>query len=392
MDKETLEQRIKWLDDERRKDKAIISELQDRLVELEGKLDTTDKKYLEIDSGLTRLRTSVARVDDFESGLSDTRMEWKKEVKEQEKVIKSWIQDAKKDLLAHIQGVEATQKTQIEEFKLVKELEKKMRTREEEETRFNALLREMEKEINDAKKDFDYIQRESRKSIEERQKELKKVTDLQSEQTAIRKRVDEMRGLLDLVKGDFQKMKNRIQELETARRELKIDQDAFLEVANLQKTERENVWKKWMIRFDNIEKQALDLDEEMTKLDSTHRSVKRMQDELKDLSELLDRRVNEITEMQRLSNDKFQAEWMTFTADDQKRWKNYTLAQKEQSQLFERQYKEDEDRITALEDSLQDLDDQYSQISKYTDNQLQAMLSLVRDWAGEFEQIMDGFR
>jgi len=392
MDNEQLEKRIKWLDDERRKDKAIITELQDRLLELESKLGTTDKKNLEIDSDITRMRTSITKVDDFEVSLSDFRLERKKEAKDREKQIKSWINDAKKDLRARIQGIETTQKKQIEDFKRVKELEKNMRTREEEETRFNASLREMEKSYGEVQKEYKDYQRVSRVAGEERQKEVKKVADLQGEQTAMRKRVDEMRGLLDLVKGDNQKIKNRVQELESIRRELKNEHDTFLEEANLQKTKWETTWKNWMIRFDSIEKQAQDLDEEMTKLDSTHRGVKRMQDELKDLSSLLDRRVNEITEMQRLTDEKFRAEWNTFKADDQKRWTNNSLTQKEQSKLITRQYKEDENRLTILEDGFQDIEDQLRQISKYSENQLHTLLSLMREWAGEFEQIMDGFR
>jgi wobble nucleotide-excising tRNase len=160
----------------------------------------------------------------------------------------------------------------------------------------------------------------------------------------------------------------------------------------LKLTERETTWKNWMTRFEGIEIQAQDLDEQMTKLDTTHRGIKRMQDELKDLSSLLDRRVNEITEMQRLADEKFRAEWTTFTADDQKRWTNYTLSQKEQTKLLERQYKEGEDRISVLEDGLQDIEDQMVLVSKYTETQLQGLLGLMREWAGDFEQIMDGFR
>ena len=181
---------------------------------------------------------------------------------------------------------------------------------------------------------------------------------MQAEQSALRKRVDEVRGLLDLVNSDYQKIKSRIQEVESTRRDLKKEQETFLEQANLRLTERETTWKNWMTRFESIEKQAQDLDEQMTKLDTTHRGIKRMQDELKDLSSLLDRRVNEITEMQRLADEKFRAEWTTFTADDQKRWTNYTLSQKEQSKLLERQYKEGEDRISVLEDGMQDIEDQ----------------------------------
>ncbi len=392
MDNEQLEKRIKWLDDERRKDKGIISELEGRLLDLEEKLAASDKKNIVIDSDIIRLRTSMAKVDGFESSLADFRLNRKKDFKDLEKLVKSWITDAKRDLRTRIQGIETTQKKQIEDFKRVKALEKEMKTRIEEDARFNASLREIESGFSDVQKDYKEYQRYSKTAKTERQKEVKRVADLRGEQTALRKRTDEMRGMLDLVNSDYQKIKNRLQEFESIRRDLKSVQDAFLEEANLQNTERENTWKNWMTRFDNIEKQAQDLDEQMTKLDCTHRGVKRMQDERKDLSSLLDRRVNEITEMQRLTDEKFRAEWTTFTADDQKRWTNYTLAQKEQNKLLEHQYKEDEERISLLEDGLQDIEDQLSQISKYSENQLQSLLGLMREWAGEFEQIMDGFR
>ena len=392
MENEQLEKRIKWLDDERRKDKAIISELGDRLEELEAKLDTASRKQTEFDSDITRLRTSITRVDDFDNGLADFRLERKKELKDFEKLTKSWINDAKKNLRAQIQGIETGQKSLVEDYKQVKDLDKKMTTRIEEETRFNAVLREMEKDVGDIDQQYKEYIRYSRSAKEERLKEVKRITDLQGEQTALRKRVDEMRGLMDLVNSDNQKIKNRIQELESIRRDLKKEQDSFLESAVLQNTERESIWKNWMTRFDSIEKQALDLDEQMTKLDSTHRGAKRMQDELKDLSTLLDRRVNEITEMQRLADERFRQEWGTFTADDQKRWTNYTLSQKEQSKILEREYKEGGERISVLEDGMQEIEDQLGQLSSYSEAQLQGLLGLIREWAGEFEQIMDGFR
>ena len=392
MDNEQLEKRIKWLDDERRKDKTIISELENRLLKLEDKLNAVDMKTREYDSDLTRLRTSVTRVDDFEADLGVFRVDRKKDIKEQEKLAKSWIADAKKDLRAQLRGLETQQKKLLEETKRIKILEKDMKTRVDEENRFNASLREMENSFDDIHKDYKDYQRDSKTFKQDRQKEIKRVADIQAEQSALRKRVDEVRGLMDLVNSDYQKIKSRIQELESTRRDLKKEQEKFLEGANLKLTERETTWKNWMTRFEGIEIQAQDLDEQMTKLDTTHRGIKRMQDELKDLSSLLDRRVNEITEMQRLADEKFRAEWTTFTADDQKRWTNYTLSQKEQTKLLERQYKEGEDRISVLEDGMQDIEDQMAQISKYTENQLQGLLSLMRDWAGDFEQIIDGFR
>ena len=392
MENEKLEKRIKWLDDERRKDKSIIAELEDRLLKLEEKLDAAEKKQKEFDSDMTRVRTAIIKVDDFENGLSDFKLERKKYFKDFEKEIKSWIDDAKKMLKSQIEGVETQQKKFLDDFKLVKALDKEMKTRIEEETRITTSLREMESNFGDIQRDYKEYQREARSTKEERQKEAKRIADIQGEGTALRKRVDELRGLVDLVNSDYQKIKNRIQELESIRRELKKEQDSFLKEAVLQNAEREAIWKNWMTRFDTVEKQAQDLDEQMAKLDSTHRGVKRMQDELKELSTLLDRRVNEITEMQRLADERFRAEWATFTADDQKRWTNYTLEQKEQAKLLERHYKDGADRLSVLEDSLQDIDDQMGQLSSYSEAQLQGLLSMIRDWAAEFEGIMDGFR
>ena len=392
MENDQLEKRLQWLDDERRKDKTLLSNLENRLLELEGKQDSLQKKGLELDSDLTRLRTAVTKVDDFEAELGSLRVDRKKELKDQEKLFKGWIADAKKLLTAQINSLETQQKKVLEDFKRVKDLEKEMGTRIEEETRLSKSLRDLDKSFSDVLKGFKEVEQAGKTIKVERQKDIKRSADIQGEISAARKRMDEMRGFIDLVKNDYQKIKSRVQELEASRRELKKEQEDFLEEGALRQTEMEATWKSWMTRFNSIEKQSKDLDDQMTKLDTTHRDVKRMQEKLADLSALLDRRVKEITEIQRLADEKFRAEWNTFIADDQKRWTNYTISQKEQSKLGERQVQEGEARISVLEDSLQEIEDQLTQISTYSESQLQSLLDLMREWAGELEQIMDGFR
>jgi chromosome segregation ATPase len=392
MENDQLEKRLQWLDDERRKDKTLLSNLENRLLKIEGKQDSLSKKNQELDSDLTRLRTSVTKVDDFEAELGSFRADHKKEIKDQEKVIKGWITDAKKLLAAQINSVETQQKKILEDFKRVKNLEKEMGIRIEEESHINKSLRDLEKSFSDVQKGFKEMEQAAKTIKVERQKDIKRSADIQGEISAARKRMDEMRGFMDLVKNDYQKIKSRVQELEASRRELKKEQEDFLEEGALRKTEMEATWKSWLTRFESVEKQSKDLDNQMTKLDTTHRDVKRMQEKLADLSALLDRRVNEITEIQRLADEKFRAEWNTFIADDQKRWTNYTISQKEQSKLRERHVQEGEVRISVLEDSLQEIEDQLTQISNYSESQLQSLLALMREWAGDLEQIMDGFR
>jgi hypothetical protein len=53
---------------------------------------------------------------------------------------------------------------------------------------------------------------------------------------------------------------------------------------------------------------------------------------LDDINIRFDRRINELTEMHRLTEERFRQEWISFKTDDQKRWTNYLLTQEEQQQ------------------------------------------------------------
>jgi hypothetical protein len=109
------------------------------------------------------------------------------------------------------------------------------------------------------------------------------------------------------------------------------------------------VWKDWETRFGIVEKQATEVETQLQKLEITHRDAKRSQQVLEDLTQKVERRINEITEIQRLSEDRIRQDWVTFKADDQKRWTNYTLTQEEHRNEINRQGEKQTERITQLE-------------------------------------------
>ena len=392
MENDQLLNRIEWLDEELRKQKNLKSELKERMVAFEGKLDASEKNQKELDSEVTRLRTIISRVDDFDDDLSKFRVEQSKSDKEFEKDVKSWIQEAKKVLRTQIQGMEGKLQDINRLGDEVEGIQKEIQVRKEEEERFNNQIREIKKNLAEVKRNTEEQQRHYDLVMQEREKERKRLVDLQGEITSIRKRVDEQSGSINLVKTDLMKFNSRVDDLEQLRRELRKEQASFLEQQSLRAAERENTWKKWQNQIESLEKMKAELDERIQKLDSTRRGVKQTQEVIEDLSERVDRRVHEITEMQRLSEERFQQEWKMFKADDQKRWTNYTLNQQEQRAEIKRQTKELSGQVTALEDSAQVSQDQIQQISAQSEKQLQGLLALVRDWVEEYQQVLDSIR
>lgn len=389
MDNDQILKKIEWLDEERRKDKERIKDLEKNILALEGKLDGAEKGVSKLDGDLTRIRTSIARVDDFEDSLADFHVKVKKDRNEIESDLKSWIEDAKKVLRTQIQGVESQMKTIQGDLKQLKNLEKEMETRIKEDARIDQKQTEMDRTIKEIERETAELLRQAKLANEARQKELKQLSDIKGEHTALRKRMDEQSGKLDLVNADYQKIQNRLEGLEGLRRELRKDQEAFMEETALRFAERDNTWKSWESRFDKVESQSEALEEKISQIDATHREVKRMQKEISGISELLDRRVNEITEMQRLAEERFRNEWSIFTADDQKRWTNYTLSQKEQYKDLERLLTKTDNRLEPLEDSYQEVQDHVNQLTRVTESNIQALLDLVRDWAVEYERMVE---
>ncbi|MEA2008275.1 MAG: hypothetical protein U9O54_04070 [Chloroflexota bacterium] len=392
MELEQLEKRIEWLDAEHRKDKHRIAELEDKLLSLDGKLNAAQKKNIELDGEVTRIRTTIARVDDFDEALASIRVDSSRTVKELEKQTKNWIADAKTLLRSQMQGTDASVLELRSELTPISNLEKQMAARIDEEHRLSGIVSEIKKNVADVQSDTEEQLRQYRLAKEERQKESKRLTDLNGEVISIRKYLDEQRGRMDLVEVDSKNVKVRLEELANQRRELLQEQEKFIEKQSLQSAERERIWKTWQTRFEIVEKQAADIDVQLQSLDTTHRSIKHMQEDVSELSAQVERRVNEIIEMQRLAEERSRQEWNTFKADDQKRWMNYTLSQKEQRAEADRHVNRLGERITILEDSIQEAQDQVRQVSAQIEKQLQSLLTLSRDWVSEYEQVMDGMR
>lgn len=60
-----------------------------------------------------------------------------------------------------------------------------------------------------------------------------------------------------------------------------------------------------------------------------YREMKKIVDDFERIGDRLERRINEVAEMQRLSEERFRQEWNDWSSEDQKRWKQFTLSNDE---------------------------------------------------------------
>jgi len=223
---------------------------------------------------------------------------------------------------------------------------------------------------------------------ETRKNDLKHITDIQGELTAIRKRVDENRDKYTMTADSVRNVENRFAELLASEQERKQAQKVFLEQQSVAQLDRDRAWKEWKEQAEAFQKESANLDTQIQRLDEALRGAKKAQDTYVELNTKLERRINEVTEMQRLAEDRLRQEWISFKVDDQKRWTGYSLSNEESFRDIRKELQKTEERIAPLNDATQVLQDQMHQVTDATEKELQEIMNVVHEWMTSYQRIM----
>lgn len=387
MEFEQIVKRLEWLDDEHRKDKAALSMLEERIAALDGSISTLTKQLKDLNKKVSEIGPVNARLSQYDELLSKERADMHQAIDNLEKK----HQRREKDMLKRYQeGLEEINKSlpKLDQSKDIAELKKLIKQRADEDIKLNVAITEIKPKIDEAVRKSEDVGSSYKVLEENRRQDIKRVADLQGEITSVRKRVDEFRQKTELQQDTVRNIENRFTELIVSETERKKAQAAFIEQQSLAQIDREKIYKDWLEKVETFKKQTETLDAQTQALDETLRAAKRAQETYIELNQKLERRINEITEMQRLGEERLRQEWVTFKAEDQKRWTGYTLSSEENMRDIRKTVDRYEERITAIDDTSQTLQDLMHQTTDATEQQLQELMNVFHQWLTAYERIM----
>jgi chromosome segregation ATPase len=386
MEIEQIIKQIDWLDGEQRKDKSRLGSLEERLAATETNIPPLVHQIKDLGSEVTRLAALITRMDQYDENLMQLRIETRQYFEELERQARKQQEEGEKIRRIELRTLETGLVELRKELDQIPEIKRTLKVRSEEESRLSRLIDEVRTKIESMRRSEDEYTRTYRLLEDGRRQDTKRLTDLSGEVTALHKRFDEQRGRIELNTTSIRKTETRLNEISVLETERRDAQQNFLESQALYQADRERQWKEWQIRFEIIEGQTKDIEGSLQALDSTNRAIKVTQQTVDELVEKVERRINEITEIQRLAEERFRQEWVTFRADDQKRWVNYTLTLEEQRNESSRYNERITEQMTNMGDELKVLQDLIQQITEGTEKRLQSLLVLTHDWVSNFER------
>lgn len=372
--------RLEWLDAERRKDKDAIFLLQEQITQLKSENLALKSDIKELQKEVSVYPSVFPRLDHLDSTIAQNRGELQIMIEENNKA--HTLKEAELD--ANRQNVQESLSRAILEIRKqiepIGDIKKAVQARMDDIFTINRNVEELSHRIEKVALERDDFLRFQKTNEESRKQDIKRLGDMQTELNAYRKRNEEMKTKVDLAADSIKRMETRINDVLSGESERKQQWLAFQEKINVADVNREKEWAEWKESFAEVVERASSLEGQVQTLDATKRSIKRSQDILDEASARFDRRTNELTEMQRLTEEKFHQEWANFKSEDQKRWMNYTLGQDEIQSEYKRSVEMIMERLNKLEDTAVTTYDEAAQQNEIRTAQLQELYSLLRSW------------
>jgi len=388
MDFEQIVKRLQWLDEEHRKDKAAIIALEERIASFEGNIETVKQQIKPLDNQIAKALTSNARIDQFEVLVTKQREDLRKMIDELDKKFQKREQEITTQHHKDIEPFHNEIAELRQELTQIPPLQRDIKARVAEEERLRQEIKTLKPPIDEAMRAIEDVARAQRPYEENRKQDIKRVADLQGELVSLRARIDDVRSRSDLSADTFKVLDSRINEVILSEGERRAAQHAFIEKQSVAQIDREHFYREWQEKYSEFHKQMKILDTQTAALEETLRAAKKAQETYHELNTKLERRISEVTEMQRLAEERLRQEWVTFKADDQKRWTGYTLSQDEGSKDVRRVIQKIEERIDPVYDSIQTIQDRLQQTTEATEQQLQELMNVAHEWLSAYERIM----
>lgn len=349
MDINQIASMIEWLDEERRRDKALIATLEERLAQQTDTLDAMQRRVNSVESDQIMIKQESMPATKEQDIIENMRQE-----------AEQMLENAEARRLTAEREAERRIELQRENFqRAIREVSDKAERLERqlanisdlqtEGDRLTNAMRLLNQEIDDLSKKLEGPDRRLTFLEEQRRSDTRRLAEIETELPEYKKSVDGIQPKMALLEELAVRNERRIQDFNNIDRERREQIQQFIDQQQLLVQQRDQQLLELTKRFSVHDEELQKNIERFEVWAQAYREMKRIIDDFNRIGDRLERRISEASEMQRLSEERFREEWNDWRDDDQKRWKQLTLSSDEVWRNHDREFEIFIKRIDEVE-------------------------------------------
>lgn len=310
-------QTIKWLDEERRRDKASIAALQEQAQGQEQQLAQQAAQIQELQTALAGIRGVLSQVTGFGQLVSQYRDDLVLQVDQREETRRK--EQAESDRLRRMEYEALTVNlNRLEkEMRLLPQHEEELNAIRAENQRLSEALQRVDVSVADLNKRSDDRMQAVTYLEEQRRADNRRISGLEQDTIELHKRLEVLNKKLPLLEDTFRKQTTRVEEAiqETKKLEKPIEE---LRISDFQ---REQKMKQYLDQGEQVAREMERIRAQTQGFLEQQQLVRRALERMELFQARLEKRQNEVAEMQRVAEGRLKRQWEEWQDEQDKQRK-----------------------------------------------------------------------
>ena len=346
---------IEWLDEERRRDKALIATLEERLATQTDSIDAMQRRVNTVESDQVVIKQEAMPAAKEHDIIDHMRQEAEQMLENAEARRLTAEREAERRLELQRENFQRALREVSDKAERLERQLANISDLQTEGDRLTNAMRLLNQEIDDLSKKLEGPDRRLAFLEEQRRSDARRLAEIETELPEYKKSVDSIQPKLALIEELAVRNERRIQDFNNIDRERREQIQQFIDQQQLMVQQRDlqlqELTKRFSIHDEELQKNI----ERFEVWAQAYREMKRIIDDFNRIGDRLERRISEASEMQRLSEERFRDEWNDWREDDQKRWKQLTLSSDEVWRNHDKEFDVYTKRIDDVEQSVPSL-------------------------------------
>jgi hypothetical protein len=387
METKQTSQMVTWLDEERRKDKALISKLEERAISQSAIIEDQARRIQKVEAELASVRNTVLPQSVIDEAINRIRAEVAAAVEQ----VNGRRETSEGELKRQRDTDREMTMRAIEEMRqeFVTRLERELSVRRQEEERLSRIATELQSYAGNLSKGLEEFERSLTFLEEQRRQDSRRLSDMSGEVVELAKRTEGGKQKIDLLEDLSRRNERSIAQVNSELTESKQQRLAWQEQEGLAAQQREQMMAEMVRRIEAFNETMDAHAKQVAGWADMHRTMKKQIEDFDRIADRSDRRLNEVAEVQRLSEERFRQEWEEWLQDDQKRWRQFTLTNEEARREMQRAMDEIQSQMAKQAELMQTFTEYIKRLRNNQQEMSKGIASLTQTLSETFQDSMN---
>lgn len=348
MDINQISNLVQYYDEERRKDRVLLVQMQERVESLLRENEARSRYAQGLETSITELKSRVARADGWQTAIETARAEFKQNVARAEESFKRVDTDAQRVRQVELESVTRQIAELKREIKPYARYADDFEGRKQEDARLSELIGKLQVQAIDLDRRLDQPGAAISYLEEQRRQDAKRIVQVEDQLPDLRRKIDALPPQLLLLDEGIRKKQLEIEE---AGKMLEA-QSQLMENQRVSDIRRERQFAEYVSVVEQLKVRADDISTQTTGFIQMREDVRRVLNEFPEFERRMEARINELFEIQRDAEERTKRQTESFKDRIDKDWLDFATSQNEKWFDRDRRISEYDGRFDEVEDEL----------------------------------------